>query len=306
VIAPRTIGFWLQTAALLLLLISFVLPPLHLSRPIYDVIAVMDITGSMNVRDEQLNGAPASRIAFEKSAVRALLGSLPCGSQLGVAIFVERRPLLLLEPIETCENFSVLDSEIAAIDWKMGWDSESHIATSLASAMPMAGTLAADLIFITDGQEEPPLSWAGPPNFAPVRGTTHGLIAGIGGYEFAPIPRFDKQGHEIGVWRPGDVPSETGGIFRGHEYLSAVDEPHLRDLARQTGLKYIHLMGTDDLMTAFAGAVPKRLRPAKVNLQFAAAAAALVLLMATEGSSSFLNKRTKKLLPITAAPMVAG
>jgi mxaL protein len=300
--AFRQIGFRLQLAALGLLIGSFFLPPLRLKLPIYNIVAVLDITGSMNTRDEMSIGSAASRIALEKAALADMLSALPCGSRLGLAIFVERRPFLLFEPIESCGNYSLLLSEIAAIDWKMGWDSESHVALALHAAMPMAGALNADLIFMTDGQEEPPLSWTGAPDFASVRGTTHGLLAGLGGYEFSPIPRFDKLGREIGVWHKGEVPSETDGTFHGHEYQSAVDEPHLRDLARQSNLTYIHLTSAADLMPAFTRAVPRRLHSSKLDVQFIPASLALALLCwAMIGRSSFLKKRSKKLLPVRPA-----
>lgn len=275
-------GFRLQACALLLLLGSFLLRPVQIARPIYDTIAVLDITGSMNTRDQVLSGVPASRLAAEKTAVRTMLASLPCGSRLGLGIFVERRPLLLLEPIETCGNFGVLDAELDAIDWKMAWDSESHIADGIANTLPMAGALGADMIFLTDGQEEPPLAWTGPPDFARVRGTAHGLIVGVGGYSFSPIPRFDRQGNEIGIWRRDDVPAEPTGIFHGHENMSAVDEPHLRTLARQSGLAYLHLTDPAGLLPAFAASVPPRLRPSMIDLRFVAASLALALLSIAE------------------------
>ena len=123
----------------------------------------------------------------------------------------------------------------------MGWDSESHIAAGLFASMVLARSQNADLIFMTDGQETPPLAWSAAPDFAPQRSSVHGVVVGIGGTELVPIPKFDKLGRQIGVWKPGEVPSETGGIFKGHEYLTAVDEPHLRDLAQQSGLAYLHL-----------------------------------------------------------------
>jgi mxaL protein len=289
-------GFRLQACALLVLLSSFLFRPWHVARPIYELVAIMDITGSMNVRDQASGGAPATRLAAEKAALRAMLAALPCGSRLGLGIFVERRPLLLLEPIETCGNFGVLDAELGAIDWKMGWDSESHIAEGIANTLPLAGALGADMIFLTDGQEEPPLAWTAPPDFARVRGTAHGLVVGVGGYGFSPIPRFDRQGNEIGIWRRDDVPAEPIGIFHGHENMSAVDEPHLRDLARQSGLTYLHLTDPAGLFPAFAASVPPRLRASTIDLRFVAAALAL-LLLAGAASPSFLKKNTSFLIP---------
>ena len=274
----RDTNFRLGAAAFLLLLVSLGVPAISLQRPIYNVIAVLDITGSMNVPDQVLDGAPASRLAMEKRAVRKLLASLPCGSRLGLAIFVEARPFLLFEPVETCANFTPLDQEISLIDWRMAWDSESHIAAGLRNAMEMARSLNADLIFMTDGQETPPLWWTGAPKFDALRNTTHGLIAGIGAKKLSPIPKFDFAGRQIGTWKPGEVPSETSGIFRGREHLSAVDEPHLQSLAVQTGLAYRHVTGPNDLMSALARAVPRHTREITMKIRWLPAAAALMFL----------------------------
>jgi len=268
-----------RAAALVLLITSLFLPKFSALRAVYDVIAVLDITGSMNVRDQHLDGEAASRIAMEKRAVRRLLADLPCGSKLGLAVFVEKQPFLLFEPVETCENFSALDAEIAAVDWRMGWDSESHIAETLRAAIQMASPLGADLLFMTDGQETPPLSWGTPPDFSALSGTLHGVIEGVGGHDFVPIPKFDTSGRQIGIFKPGDVPSEQAGLFRGREHLSAVDEPHLRSLAASTGLAYAHLDGEAALMPAVRAHAVARMHPATIDLRWLPASAALLLLL---------------------------
>jgi mxaL protein len=291
--------FWMRCAALVLLVAAIFVPPVTVARAVYDVVAVLDITGSMNVRDQRLDGAEASRLAMEKRALRRLLGRLPCGSRLGVAIFVEKQPFLLFEPVEVCENFAPLDEEIAAIDWRMGWDSESHIAEGLLAAMRMAGGLHADLVFLTDGQETPPLWWSAAPDFAPVRGIAGGLVVGVGGKALSPIPKFDGYGREIGVFKPGDVPVEKAGMFRGHEHLSAVDEPHLRALASSTGLHYRHLDGEDALFPDLADLVQPRLSSGTVPINWMFGLAGLSLLIAAALAEhtqkffgSFFQKRT--------------
>ena len=273
-------SFRLSGAALCLLLATFVLPPIPARRPIYDVVVVLDITGSMNVRDQILDGAAASRLEMAKRAVRHVLAALPCGSRLGVAVFVERRPFLLFEPVESCGNFAPVDREIQAIDWRMGWDGESHIAIGMLAAMRMANAQGADLVFMTDGQETPPLWWTGAPDFSAMHGATHGLIVGVGGDALSPIPKFDSYGREIGTWKPGEMPAESGGMFRGHEHLSAVDDKHLRALSQQSGLAYMRLSGPDALMPALAGSVPRRTRASSIDLRPVLAAVALLLLAA--------------------------
>jgi mxaL protein len=263
-----------------LLLLTFVLPGLHVTRPIYNVVAVLDITGSMNARDQQADGVAISRIDMEKRAVLSLLAALPCGSHLGIGIFVEERPFLLFEPVEICGNYAPLEKSIAGIGWRMGWDSESHIAAALRAAIITAHGLDADLIFMTDGQEMPPASWSSPPDFTAIRGAAGGLLVGVGGTDFVPIPKYDRAGHEIGVWKPGELPSETGGLFKGHEYLTAVNAPHLRMLAEATGLAYLHLVQAGDLLPALRRAVPLRTRQTAIDIRFLPAALSLLLLTA--------------------------
>jgi mxaL protein len=115
-------SIWPLGAALALLLATFIIPPVVVRRPVFTVIAVLDITGSMNARDQSLNGALVSRIEMEKAALQSLLTALPCGSRLGVGIFVEERPFLLFAPAEVCANDAPLRTSIAGIDWRMGWD----------------------------------------------------------------------------------------------------------------------------------------------------------------------------------------
>lgn len=273
-------GFRLSCLALLLLFSTFFLPDIRVRRTAYSVVAVLDITGSMNTRDVSEGGVAISRIEMEKRAVQDLLATLPCGSKLGVAIFVEERPFLLVAPVETCENFAPLSQMIAGIGWRMGWDSESHIAEGLLAALQTARGLGADLLFLTDGQETPPQSWEAAPDFSRIRGAVRGLVVGVGDRRFSPIPKFDLYGREIGVFRPGEVPSEQAGLFRGREHLSAVDEPHLRSLAAATNLQYRHLDGPGDLFSAYQNAASPRVHAIEHELGWIPASAALLLLLA--------------------------
>ena len=291
-------GFWLRAAALLVLLAGLWLPAVVVSRPICAVTAVLDITLSMNVRDQTLDGVPASRIAMEKRAARALLEELPCGSRFGLAVFVERQPFLLFEPVETCANFSALDQEIAAVDWRMGWDSESHIGETLLASLQMARKLGSDLVFMTDGQETPPVSWDGAPDFSGVRDSVRGLVVGVGGHAFSPIPRYDTYGREVGVYRAGDVPSESKGLFRGREHLSAVDEPHLRALAAETGLGYRHLDDEGDLLAAYREHASPLTRKDRLRIGWVAGGLALMLTLSAMLPGRLLARRAPARRPV--------
>lgn len=272
--------FWVRCAALAILAVGLLVKPVTVLRRVYDVVAVLDITGSMNVLDQVVDGSPATRIAMEKRATRRLLAQLPCGSRLGLAIFVEKQPFLLFKPVETCVNYSALDQEVGAIDWRMGWDSESHIAETLLASVGLARGNGADLVFMTDGQETPPLWWSGAPSFTAVQGSVGGVIAGIGDTNFSLIPKYDFSGKQVGFFKPGDVPSERDGLFRGREHLSALDESHLKALASASGLSYVHLQDENGLLAALAQATVPREHEAPLDLRWLFGAVSLVLLMA--------------------------
>ena len=65
--------FWVLLAAVALTLLAIVLPRVTLTRNVYDLVAVVDITGSMNTRDMMLSGKPASRLDATKAALERLL-----------------------------------------------------------------------------------------------------------------------------------------------------------------------------------------------------------------------------------------
>jgi mxaL protein len=137
----------------------------------------------------------------------------------------------------------------------------------------------------------PPLAWSAPPTFSAVRGATGGLIIGVGGHDFVPIPKFDKFGREIGVWKAGEVPTETGGLFKGYEHLTAVDEPHLRSLAAETGLTYLHLDNADAIRAPLTRAATPMRRETELDLRAVPASLALVALLA----ASFGSRRRRRL-----------
>lgn len=307
-------------AALLLAVLAVVVPPLPLTRTGVSVLAVVDITGSMNVRDYTRDGRPASRLDTAKAALRDLIPELPCGSRLALALFTERRPFLLFAPIEVCADFAPLDGAIAALDWRMAWEGDSRIAAGLHRAVAMAGDLDADLLFITDGQETPPLPPNGLPPFEGKAGAVRGLIVGAGGYGLSPIPKFNDRGRETGFYAETDVQQENrfgpppadaesregynprnapfgGSAARGEEHLSSVREPHLKALAAQTGLAYAHLDGPDSLRAPLLAAATPRPLPGRLDLRPFLGAAALALVLA-----AFLADALRaRALPFTAS-----
>lgn len=269
----RDARFWLLLAAFICFLAALVLPPALQQRNSYDLVFTIDITGSMNTRDYSQNGRPISRLGHIKDVLQQVLAYLPCQSHVGVVLFAERRVFLLFDPIEVCANYSAIMGAIAALDWREGWEGDSHIAGGLYRAIALAGDLRADLVFMTDGQEAPPLPWSGGPAFDGKPGAVKGLIVGVGGYALSPIPKYDRNGREIGFYGEDDVLQESrfglpppdaakrpgynprnapfGDVhINNHEHLSSVREPYLKSLAQKTGLAYTHLTDAPALADA--------------------------------------------------------
>lgn len=270
-------------------------------QPVADVLAVVDITGSMNTRDMPGAAGPVSRIAATRTALLSLSSNLPCGSKVGLGIFTERRSFLLFEPIEVCGNYDALAEGVAGLDWRMAWEGDSYISKGLYSAIDLARSLKSDLVFFTDGHEAPPLPFTGIPEFAEKPGEVAGLIVGVGGAEKSPIPKFDEDGKETGFYSVNDVPHDNrigaapetderpeGWNARnapfgakaaiGDEHLSSLRADHLKRLATLTGLQFAELGATRDLVNAIILAGRPNTLSMRSSISRWPAAAAVLLL----------------------------
>lgn len=237
-------------AALVLLLAAFVMPRIDVQRETYEYIVVFDITQSMNVTDYELDGVPVSRLTFAREAVRRALGQLPCGSRIGWGVFAEYRSILLLAPVEVCDNYDDLVASLAQLDGRMRWSNASEITKGVYWAMRAAKQLESrpNVMFISDGQEAPPLD----PDFRlPLfedlePGEVQGWLIGAGGEVPRPIPKSNEEGETIGYWRSWEVIQQHGH----REHLSAVRETHLRALAKQIGFDFRRMSDANALLDA--------------------------------------------------------
>ena len=282
---------WLLMLAALALAASLLDPAVVMERPLFDHVIVLDVTQSMNVTDADIDGRPASRLDFVKHALRQSLLQLPCGSKVGWAIFTEYRALLLIAPIDVCANLKELRSTLAQIDSRMAWSGNSEIAKGLHSAIGIAQQLPdkPSLVFVTDGQEAPPLNPRYRPAFDDKPGEVPGLIVGVGDLLPSPIPKSDPEGRPLGFWRADEVaqgdprsqgrgasvrgealveeqsapPASTLGATPGLEHLSSLREGYLRLLASEQGMVFIRLQSRERLAEALMS--PALARPAPVR-----------------------------------------
>lgn len=293
-------------AAAALLGFAIVLPDVVLRRPVPQVIVVLDITQSMNTVDCQLEGAlaPVSRLACVKDALAHGLREMPCGSQLAWGVFSGNQTFVLAAPLEVCTHRGDLLDTLARLDWRISWEAGSRVGGALVSALrvlpntPHDGEQPPGLVFITDGQEAPPLSLRNRRNFDDYAGKVGGVVVGVGGDALTPIPKHDMDGKYLGQWDADDVPQadmsgqramssvpgekmigEEDEVPTGTEHLSSLKEPYLQLLAQEARLDYRRLTRRADLVAALQSAQVQRPLPIDTDLRWIPAALALVLLL---------------------------
>ncbi len=275
------------TVALILLLIALIVPTLNLPRDTYSYIIFFDISQSMNVEDYELDGKPASRLDYARHAVRQALGDLSCGSRIGLGAFVEYRTLMLVAPIEVCGNYHDLLVSLDYIDGRMRWRESSEITKGVFWSIRAARELgeSSHVLFLTDGQEAPPLRAGARPNFDDIKpGEIRGWLIGVGGYTPQPIPRTDREGNRLGYWRADEVVQRKNGSTQGtrnlsSEHLSSLRETHLQILAQQVGFEYARLARPSSIREAMRDRRFARRRSVPTDLYWLPAIAALLLLV---------------------------
>lgn len=301
----------LLAAALLLLGVCLLGPSASWSRPQHEFVVVIDVTQSMMAadmrREGQQGGQPLSRLAEAKWALERALRRLPCGSKLGWGLFTEYRSFLLLEPVEVCEHRRELLSVLSQIDGRMAWTGNSEIAKGLYSGLKIAKALPSKpaLVFVTDGQEAPPVSASYRPSDEGAVRVAPGLIVGVGGMLLVPIPKLDVEGRAYGYWQADEVmqmdprslgrggsvagermaddggaPSVMLGATPGTEHRSALRESYLQLLAAETGLQYQRLATPEALYAAMTDARLAHPVEARVDLRWVFALAALLCIAA--------------------------
>ncbi|MFZ2652452.1 MAG: VWA domain-containing protein [Burkholderiaceae bacterium] len=263
---------------------GFFHPTLPRQRALVEHVVVLDVTQSMNVRDELLEGRPVSRLSFAKHALNGALQQMPCGSKLAWGLFTEARSYLLFTPIEVCANRAELRASLEGISGAMAWSGNSEVAKALHSGAGIVKALpgAPSLVFVTDGHEAPPLNPRHRPHYDDKAGAFTGLIVGVGQAKPSPIPKTDPGGRPLGYWGADDVQQADAysmgrgasvsaeamvedehdlagtapgsissvGATPGSEHLSGLREAYLRLLAAENGLEFHRLRSVQGLADA--------------------------------------------------------
>ncbi len=285
-------------------LLTVVMPGIEANRAVFTHIVIVDITRSINVLDYSAadGSGSISRLAFIKQALHQSLLDLPCGSRMGLGVFTERHSTLLFAPIEVCQGFQDIDQAIQHLDWRMAWAADSRISSGLSNTLDWMQLFEANLVFITDGQEAPPINPRYKVTFDEVRGNVKGILVGVGGLRPAPIPKFNYDGQQTGFYAESDVPQRsTFGlssqkpeaiegynarnapfgkeVVSGGEHLSSLKEAYLKALSQESGLGYHRLQTLDGFSAALQNPHLAEQRTVTTDIRWIAAGLGILLLL---------------------------
>jgi len=275
--------------ALVLLIVALYMPTIEVPRDTFDAVMIFDISQSMYAEDYELDGAPVSRLTYARHAARRALRALPCGSRVGWGAFTGYRTILLLAPVEVCSNYNDLLASLDRIDGRMRWSEASEISKGVYWSVRAAEETKAapSVIFLTDGQEAPPIDPDNPtPLLAELKDSTiRGWLIGTGGYAPTPIPKFDEDGRRQGYWRSYEViqaANPDNGAPAGilGEHLSNLRETYLQSLAKRVGFDYARLADENSLNAVITSPRLARRREVATDLSWLPATLALLLLAA--------------------------
>lgn len=202
-----------------------------------DVVVVLDISRSMNVRDVE-----PDRLTASKRAIGGLANRL-AGDRLGLVVFAGSARVRFPLTTDTAAAMKVVESlEAGAVFVRGGTEAALGLeeAVALLSDDESAGRI---ILLLTDGED-----LGGDPAGAALAVAESGatlLIAGVGTTTGGPIPVQDL--------RTGETANLTDGD--GNEIISALNENFLRAMAAAAGGQYI---GSD--LSVVAGVVEGRMR----------------------------------------------
>jgi len=248
----------ITSALLMLLVVMLIMASLWFPRTdriikVMDLLFVIDITQSMDVKDVEREGEMISRLSWATEYTKHTLQQLPCGSHVGLAAFTEARSLVLINPVEVCASYNDLTQMLSKINGSMAWALSSEVSKAVFGAIDQAKLMepSPDVVFITDGHEAPPLHETLFPKYKAKLGDVSGVFVGIGGDKLLPIPKHDIDGNDEGFWKQNDVmhvdvyaslrnESDEVRAARPHnEHLSSQKKSHLEKLAKMLDFSYV-------------------------------------------------------------------
>ena len=288
----------LLTAALILLIAALFKPTVPIKRDIYSYLLVADISQSMNVMDESINGKPVTRMQYQQHLLHRIIGEMPCGTQVGIGLFAGVSVAALYTPIEVCENFAAIEDTIDHLDWRTGWSGNSRIRESMATLAKLIRSFpeVAQVVYFTDGEETPALHAFNTRDLTGFQGGKDWLFVGIGGEKGTAIPKLDENNQVIGYWsnesfamQPGiaqisesNIGTRNDSVAGGtsDRFLSKLDEKYLQGMTKEINAKYVNGDSVQAVLAAMKNQPPARRDKAKFDLKWLLAGAAGLLFLA--------------------------
>ena len=288
----------LLTLALVLLIIALFKPTIPIKREIYSYLLVADISQSMNVQDESINGKPVTRMQYQQYLMHRIIGEMPCGTQVGVGLFAGVSVAALYTPIEVCENFAAIEDTIDHLDWRTGWSGNSRIRESLATLARLIRSFpeTAQVVYFTDGEETPFLHAFNTRDLTDFQGGKDWLFVGVGSEKGTAIPKLDENNQVIGFWsnesfalQPGvaqisesNIGVRNDSIASGtsDRFLSKLDEKYLLSVTKEINAKYVNGDSVQAVLSAMKKQPPARRDKTKFELKWILAGLAGLLFLA--------------------------
>lgn len=262
-------AIWYLLAGLILLPVWFE-PQSQLKSVVQDTLFVIDVSESMNVRDVDYPKPQTDRLTLAKLAVREGMASLPCGSKVSVALFAGDESVVLFEPLEVCRHFPAIEQVVSGLDRRMRWIGDSWVTNALTASIIEAQKRKLNLVYITDGDEMPQRSAPIVTDLAKLRGKVKGVLLGVGGDAFQPIPRLNQKDEIIGYWTREDAVLEgnhpnllpmvrslaegeqapPGSFDEVTEHVSSFNKVFMQALSQASGFELIRINSADDAVRA--------------------------------------------------------
>lgn len=288
----------LLTLALILLLIALFKPTVPIKREIYSYLLVADISQSMNVMDESINGKAVTRMQYQQYLMHRIIGEMPCGTQVGIGLFAGVSVAALYTPIEVCENFAAIEDTIDHLDWRTGWSGNSRIRESLATLARLIRSFpeTAQVVYFTDGEETPALHAFNTRDLTDFQGGKDWLFVGIGSEKGTAIPKLDEKNQVIGYWsnesfamQPGiaqisesNLGTRNDNVASGtnDRFLSKLDEKYLQSVSKEINAKYVNGSSIQAVLSAMKNQPPARRDKTQFQLKWILAGLADLVFLA--------------------------
>lgn len=272
--------------ALLLLMAAILGPTVPIKRDIYSYLLVADISQSMNVADESLDGKTVTRMQYQKHLLHRIIQELPCGTQVSISVFVGVSISAMYTPIEVCENFHAIEDSIDHLDWRMGWSGNSRVRESMFTLAKLIRSFPepAQVVYFTDGEEAPRLHAFNTKSLEGFQGGKDWLLVGVGSDKGTAIPKLDENNQLIGYWssesfamQPGIAQISEANIgirddniapSASDRFLSKLDEKYLQSIAKEIDGHYVRGDNVVNVLSAMQKIPPARKDKAAFELRW--------------------------------------